>query len=217
MRIQRPPIKGVKTLDHASDEQIAGFLHTRLRQALARSTGGVAVAFPGGSTPFPIIEKLLEEDLEWSRIAVYPTDDRDVDEDHEASNTGKLRALLEPRGALVTPLAEGFDMPDFAIVWLGMGEDGHIASLFPNTRPNPNDPQAIRRITPDPLPEHAPYDRITLTIPALLASDEIVFVVRGKEKRRVFEEAVAGNNDLPIRTLLAARNAQEGGPVTVFF
>ena len=124
---------------------------------------------------------------------------------------------LEPHGALVTPLAEGFDMPRFALVWLGMGEDGHIASLFPNTKPDPKDPQAIRRITPDPLPENAPYDRITLTIPTLIDSDEILFVVRGKEKRKVFEAALAGYNDLPIRTLLAARNATEGGPVTCFF
>jgi len=217
MHISRPHITGVTTQNHASDAQVADFFHTRLRRALAKNTGGVAVAFPGGSTPFPIIEELVQRPLEWSRVAVYPTDDRDVEEDHEASNTGKLRALLEPHGALVTPLAEGFDMPDFAIVWLGMGEDGHVASLFPNTDPDANDPQAIRRITPDPLPPNAPYDRITLTIPALIACDDLVFVARGIRKREVFEGAVKGEHDLPVRRLLAARQAQTGGPVTCFF
>ncbi len=217
MHITRPRITNVTTHGHATDGQVADFFHTRLRRALSRSKGGIAVAFPGGSTPFPIIEELTTRPLEWNRVAVFPTDDRDVDEDHAASNTGKLRELLEPHGALVTPLAEGFDMPHFAIVWLGMGEDGHIASLFPNTDPSPKDAQAVRRITPDPLPPEAPYDRVTLTIPALIACEELAFVVRGTKKREVFEGAVKGSHDLPVRRLLAARQANSGGPVTCFF
>jgi len=85
-----------------------------------------------------------------------------------------------------------------------MGEDGHVASLFPNTDPRVHDAQAIRRLTPDPLPPEAPYDRVTLTLPALLASDQLLFVIRGEAKRRVFEDAVAGRTDLPVARLLAA-------------
>ncbi|MEO0870775.1 MAG: 6-phosphogluconolactonase [Pseudomonadota bacterium] len=217
MRINRPRIPNVTTHNHATDEQVAAFLHTRLRRALSRCNGGIAVAFPGGSTPGPILELLVQLPLEWSRIAVFPTDDRDVEEDHEASNTGKLRALLEPHGALITPIAEGFDTPHFALVWLGMGEDGHIASLFPSSDPASDDPQAVRRITPDPLPPEAPFDRITLTIPALLECDEIAFVVRGLKKREVFEGALSGAHDLPVRRFLAAREAGFGVPVTCFY
>ena len=133
-------------------------------------------------------------------------------EDHPASNTGKIRALLEPAGAEVVALTVMEAVPHFALAWLGMGGDGHIASLFPNTDPRADDPQRVRMLTPDPLPPEAPFDRITLTIPALLDSDELVFVIRGAEKRGLFEAAVRGENDLPVARLLAAARQ----PVTCF-
>jgi 6-phosphogluconolactonase len=85
-----------------------------------------------------------------------------------------------------------------------MGGDGHIASLFPNTDPRVDDPLPVRRLTPDPLPPEAPFDRLSLTIPALLASDELLFVIRGADKRAVFETAARGEGDLPVARLLGA-------------
>ena len=70
-----------------------------------------------------------------------------------------------------------------------MGTDGHIASLFPNTDPHADDPQPLRRITPDPLPPEAPFDRLSLTMPALLDSAALLFVIRGEAKRALFEAA----------------------------
>lgn len=150
--------------------------------------------------------------MAWNRIAVWPGDDRIVGEDHPASNVGRIRELLEPSGALIVPLREEVRVPHFALVWLGMGTDGHIASLFPNIDPRADDPLSVRRLTPDPLPAEAPFERITLTIPALLESDEFLFVIRGAEKRALFEQAVAGENDLPIARLLAATDR----PITCF-
>ena len=103
-------------------------------------------------------------------------------------------------------------VPHYALAWLGMGADGHIASLFPNTDPRVGDPQKIRMLTPDPLPPEAPFDRITLTIPALLDSGELLFVIRGAEKRALFEAAARGENDLPVARLLGAARQ----PVTCF-
>ena len=189
----------------ADDAAISAWIAQRLAAALAVSRDDVAVCLPGGSTPFPILAELVKHPLEWSRVVAYPGDDRCVPETHPASNTGKLRALLEPVGARVEALSQEIAPPRFALVWLGMGADGHIASLFPNTDPQPDDPQSVRRITPDPLPLEAPFDRITLTIPALLACDAMLFVIRGTDKRAVLDGALAGTHDLPIARLLAAR------------
>ena len=122
----------------------------------------------------------MQADLDWPRITVWPGDDRVVPEDHEASNTGKIRALFEPVGAQVATLTVMEQVPHFALVWLGMGADGHIASLFPNTDPQGDDSAPIRRLTPDPLPPEAPFDRVTLTMPSLLDSDALMFVIRGE-------------------------------------
>ena len=194
----------IEIIEHADDPAIAQWLHGRLAAALARSDAPVAITVPGGSTPFPILERLAEMPLEWRRVTVWPGDDREVPEDHPASNTGKIRALLEPVGAEVVALSVMEQVPHFALAWLGMGGDGHIASLFPNTDPRADDPLKMRMITPDPLPPEAPFNRITLTIPALLDSDELLFVIRGQEKRALFEAAVRGENDLPVARLLGA-------------
>jgi 6-phosphogluconolactonase len=201
----------VTIIDGADDAGIAGWVAERLSAAL-RSGGPVAMTVPGGSTPFPILELLADEPLDWRRVTVWPGDDRVVPEDHPASNAGRIRALLEPVGAEVVSLTIMEQVPHFALAWLGMGADGHVASLFPNTDPRADDPLAIRRLTPDPLPPEAPFDRVSLTIPALVASDTLMFVIRGGEKRALFEQAVAGGNDLPVARLLAAAT----GEVTCF-
>ncbi|MHA6332891.1 6-phosphogluconolactonase [Qipengyuania sp. CAU 1752] len=199
----------VEMINGADATAIADWLETHLSRALNASDGPVAITIPGGSTPFPILEQLVTRRLDWSRIAVWPNDDRIVPEDHEASNTGKMRRLFEPAGAEVVTLTIMEQVPSFALTWLGMGADGHIASLFPNTDPRADDAQPIRQITPDPLPANAPFDRVTLTMPSLLASDTILFTLGGSaEKREVFEQAVVGGNDLPVARLLASASQQ---------
>lgn len=200
-------------IENASDEVVAAYLIAALQASLAASDDAIAISVPGGSTPFPILALAkAAADVDWSRIAVWPGDDRIVPEDHAASNTGKIRALLEPAGAQIAVLEEGAVPPHFALVWLGMGADGHIASLFPNTNPQIDDAQAVRRLTPDPLPPEAPFDRITLTIPALLNADALMFVIRGGDKRELFDAATGGEHDLPIARLLGAALQ----PVTCF-
>ena len=200
----REAMDNVTLIDGQSASEIAQWIAGKLGSALAGSDGEIAISVPGGSTPFPIFEELVKAPLDWSRVAVWPGDDRIVPEDHAASNTGKIRAIFEPAGAQVVTLGEDASPPHFALCWMGMGGDGHIASLFPNTNPQVADPQVVRRLTPDPLPPEAPFDRITLTIPALLNSDALMFVIRGEEKLGVFKAAMAGEHDLPIARLLGA-------------
>ncbi|WP_369025951.1 6-phosphogluconolactonase [Qipengyuania sp. RANM35] len=194
----------VEIIESASDSAIADWLAVQIADALNAGDGPVTITVPGGSTPFPIMEALLDHDLDWTRLVVWPGDDRVVPEDHPASNTGKLRDLFEPAGAEVVTLSEMEAVPHFTLAWLGMGADGHIASLFPNTDPQVDEPQQVVRLTPDPLPPEAPFDRISLTIPSLLASDQLVFVIRGEEKRAVLDQAIGGQSDLPVARLLGA-------------
>lgn len=201
-----------RIFSNATDRQIADWLFNLLAAALAANDGLVAITVPGGSTPFPILAELAQRPLDWHRIAVWPGDDRIVPEDHPASNVGRIRALLEPAGAQVVALAEGAVPPHFVVAWLGMGGDGHIASLFPNTDPKADDPQALRCLTPDPLPPEAPFDRLSLTIPALLNADQVIFVIRGADKVALFEAAARGEHDLPVARLLKAAHQ----PVTCF-
>lgn len=191
-----------------SDEDVAAWLGGHLAKALRRAAGMVTITIPGGSTPFPILALMGAGALDWKRIAVWPGDERIVPENHPASNVGRIRAALEPLGATVVPLTETATPPHFALTWLGMGGDGHIASLFPNTGPQVDDPLAVRRLTPDPLPPEAPFDRLSLTIPALLDSDAVLFVIRGPAKAALFAEAARGDNDLPVARLLGAAQQQ---------
>lgn len=205
-------MESAEIIDGASDAQIAAWLETRLKAALAASNEAIAITLPGGSTPFPILAQLAGSNLDWQRIEIWPGDDRIVPEDHPASNLGRIRAALGPLGAAIHPLTETAHPPHFALAWLGMGNDGHIASLFPNTDPRIDEPARVRRLVPDPLPPEAPFARLSLTIPALLGSDALLFVIRGEEKRALFEAALRGEHDLPVARLLRAARQ----PVTCF-
>jgi 6-phosphogluconolactonase len=205
----------VHFIEDANAVAIAEWLERKLSAALAENGARCAIAVPGGSTPFPIFDVLVRRVLDFERLDVWPGDDRAVPEDHAASNTGKIRAAFEPVGARVHALTPDAQPPAFDLVWMGMGADGHIASLFPNTDPQADDRHLVRRLTPDPLPPEAPFDRITLTIPALLRSKELMFVMRGDDKRAVFDAALAGAHDLPIARLLKAAS-DRAIPITCF-
>ncbi|HEX2795245.1 MAG TPA: 6-phosphogluconolactonase [Croceicoccus sp.] len=196
----------------ATDAQIADWLAERLNHLLEQRPGTVAITVPGGSTPFPILAELATRELDWSRLEIWPGDDRCVPADHPASNYGRLAQALEGTGAKVVELTEDAAPPHFALAWLGMGADGHIASLFPNTDPQADDDRQVRRLTPDPLPPEAPFDRVTLTLPKLLSAEALLFVIRGAEKLAVFEAAAKGENDLPVARLLGRAR----GEVTCF-
>lgn len=205
-------LTGIAFHHDRSDAEIASWLEDRLRDELARRDGIVAITVPGGSTPFPILADLAKRDIDWSRLEIWPGDDRCVPPDHPASNYGRLVQAMAGCGANVVPLEEGSAPPHFALAWLGMGADGHIASLFPDTDPKVDDAVQVRRLTPDPLPPEAPFDRVTMTLPKFLSAEALTFVIRGADKLALFEAAAKGQNDLPIARLL--RHAR--GEVTCF-
>ncbi len=176
--------------------------------------GARSIAVPGGKTPVGIFALMAERDLPWRDVRITLTDDRIVPADHPASNFGLLSRTFAGKPVSLAPLAEGaWSGGRFDLVWLGMGADGHFASIFPGSDVLPSLPPAVVRTTPDPLPPEAPFDRLTLTLAALVDAREIMLVVRGREKREIIEQAIAGKSRLPIADLLAAAKV----PVTIFW
>lgn len=180
--------------------------------AVISQPGDHCLAVPGGTTPLPIFDLLSRRRLPWDRVSLMLTDDRIVPQDHPASNQGKLSAAFDTTAAAIITLTQDAPPPAFDLVWLGMGSDGHIASLFPNIDLSLAQAQVVRTL-PDPLPPEAPFERLSLNITALANAREIILVIRGDEKKHVLKEAIAGTHDLPISRLLGVARC----PITIFW
>jgi 6-phosphogluconolactonase len=205
-------------------EAVAGDIAYIIGQALA-ARGRATVAFPGGSTPLPALKKLAAMPIEWADVTIIPTDDRLVPVTDPLSNAGMLARLFLPKKARVVPLTAGESDPVLAgraaderladlefpldVAWLGVGEDGHTASIFPGPDFDAAiaGPKARRAIgvRPDPLPAEAPVPRVTLTGPTLATARVVTLVLSGKAKRRTVELAIkqGASSPLPIGRLLA--------------
>jgi 6-phosphogluconolactonase len=187
--------------------EISAFLEAGLSK-----TGEVSVALSGGSSPVALYEGLSAVDLDWARVHVTLIDDRLVPSDHFDSNQKLVRNTLlrgKARKARFTRLQDwqAGHFPDIAI--LGMGTDGHFASLFPAMM---NDESAFDLaadpavITPPPMGNPF-YARITMNLSMILAIPHRVLMVIGEEKKAVLSGALNGA-DLPITRLLAHNGTQ---------
>lgn len=205
-------------------EAVAGDIAFIVEQALD-ARGGCVLALAGGRTPFPAYRELVKKRLAWKDVVVVPGDDRLVPPTDPLSNVAGLAKLFLPVGARVVPLApDGKDYktagkaadarlqdlhwpPD--LVLLGMGGDGHTASIFPGPDYDEalNGPSARRAVgvMPDPLPPEAPVPRVTLTKSAIVSAKTLMIVITGQEKREVLEKALAGgaSSNFPIGRVLA--------------
>jgi 6-phosphogluconolactonase len=183
------------------------------------------IALPGGTTGPAVFPKLAAQKLPWKRVTVIPTDDRLVPMDSDLSNVREIARTFLPTGARVVPIAT--EIADYRLagnsadarlqelgwppdlVWLGVGEDGHTASIFagPDLQSALDAPKARRAIgvLPDPLPSEAPVPRVTLTRAAILSARTLLITVTGAEKRELLEQAIADgqSSKLPIGRVLA--------------
>jgi len=172
--------------------------------------GQALVAFPGGSTPKPILEKLAQANIRWKSVTIIPTDDRLVPVDSPLSNVAMIAKIFIPKGARVLPITS--DAADYRLagnaanarlgdlhwppdlVWLGMGVDGHTASIFPGPDMETalESSKEIRAVgvAPDPMPADAPVNRVTLTGAAIGAARTAILVINGAKKREVLEKAI---------------------------
>jgi len=187
--------------------------------------GSSLIALPGGSTGPAVFAKLAAQKLPWKNVTIIPTDDRLVPMDDERSNVRAIAKAFLPVGARVIPIAAEIadyrlagnsadarlqDMPwPPDLVWLGMGNDGHTASIFagPDLQDALDAPKARRAIgvMPDPLPAEAPVARVTLTRAAILSARTVTITITGDEKRALLEQAIADgqSSKLPIGRVLA--------------
>ncbi|MEO6360999.1 MAG: 6-phosphogluconolactonase, partial [Sphingomicrobium sp.] len=205
-------------------DAVAGDVGFIIESALdARDAALIAV--PGGSTPVPIFGRLTKRKFNWRKVTVVPTDDRLVAVDHELSNARLLARSFMPSGARVMPIAAVIEdyraagnaadarlqdlpwPPD--LVWLGMGKDGHTASIFagPDLQDALDAPKTRRAVgvMPDPMPPEAPVARVTLTRAAILSARTIIITITGQDKRDVLEQAIADGHSskVPIGRVLA--------------
>jgi 6-phosphogluconolactonase len=206
----------------AAAEHIASVLSRRLDQQKAAS-----LVVSGGTTPVDCFAALSETDLDWRRVGVLPSDDRWVPADHADSNEKLIRetllvgkaseAELLPFYAAAVTVDEQAALLDrdirfvpfpFACCLLGMGADGHFASLFPDA--DNLDEGLDLESTTLCLPVRtaaSPHARISLTLAALSRSDEIILLIFGDEKRAVYDRARDGDEQFPVTRLLRQKRA----------
>jgi 6-phosphogluconolactonase len=187
----------------------------------------------GGSTPVACFQKLATMPIEWARVHVLLSDERWISPDDADSNEKLVRdnLLHDAAGAaqLLPVYSEG-STPDarcvdltktlqtipqpFSCTLLGMGGDGHFASLFPDADTldagldldNPAGFVAVRTAA-------SPYVRISMSLSALCNSDVIILLIFGDDKRAVYRTALNGDSQLPVARLLR----QELAAVQVFW
>jgi len=201
----------------------AALLAELIGDALSETSAEQAsLVVSGGSTPGPCFDLLSAEPLDWSRVTVLPSDERWVAADHEDSNERliKSRLLQGPAqsGKVLPFFRDGIDAEQaplqiesdlaslaqpFSASLLGMGEDGHFASLFPDfdgldAALDPNGKAACVMVQT----AGSPHLRISLTLSALLNTEHTLLLIFGEAKRTVFEKAYAGGSGYPIEALL---------------
>jgi 6-phosphogluconolactonase len=171
------------------------------------------VSLAGGSTPRPLFQRLAETPYPWDEVDVFFGDERcvpadDPDSDFKMAND----ALLSKVPARVHPMVGcdpdayerelravfGDGLPRFDLMLLGVGPDGHTASLFPG------DPALDVTDRPVVLVDHPDHRRMTLTLPVLSASKVAVFLISGQDKRAVLAKMLAGA-DIPAARVRAGR------------
>lgn len=202
---------------------VAGDVGFLIEQAL-EARGDAVVAFPGGTTPVGSFARLAKARLGWKNVTIIPTDERLVPMTDPLSNVRLLAAQFLPVGARVVPLAGAKVMePEGAarvandmlanlhwpldLVWLGVGADGHTASIFPGPEYEAalTSPQRVVGVRPDPLPAEAPVPRLSLSKSAILAARAITITVTGTPKRKLLEQALAegASSPHPVGRVLA--------------
>ncbi len=193
-------------------QKSVSFLTKAVTDAIA-ARGYCILGLSGGSTPKPVYEALGKEKIDWSKVWIFLIDDRYIRADDPNSNQFLLRSTLLknaaiPESQIIFPdtslplpqcislydqhLKSLFQKGSPDIVTLGMGDDGHIASLFPPLTAEASGPSFVIHTTTD---KFSVKDRISVTFPALAKALQSVFLLKGDTKKHVWEEMMGSKDD----------------------
>ena len=198
-------------------------LLTRAASEAIDARGFAIIGLSGGSTPKPIYEAFGKENIDWSKVWLFLVDDRYIRADDPDSNQFLLRSTLLRNAAIPDsqlifpdtslPLDECVALyeqhiasllqkgsPD--IITLGMGDDGHIASLFPPLMEQSFGEETVIHTTTE---KFAVKDRISVTMRVLTRARQSVFFLKGPAKKKVMDEMIASGDDerrWPAKALL---------------
>lgn len=212
--------------EEASPDLLANTLADSVAASLAaaiEARGEACLVVSGGSTPLGFFQRLAGKSLDWSRVSVTLADERWLDPGHEDSNERMVRNTLltgaasaarflsltgegaHPSDALELISARLSPLKTFDVVVLGMGGDGHTASLFPGAEALTRGldlASGLQLVAVDP--PVAPYARISMTLPRLLDSRRLILHITGAAKKTVLETALAEGDprSLPIAAFL---------------
>jgi len=227
-------------LEFRSSAMLVEALATRIGDLLqagvqGNSDGRASLLVSGGSTPIPLFHRLAEMELPWQQVTIALVDERWVEPTSPDSNEHLVRThLLQQQAAAArfipmkthdATAAQGEEncaaalltIPrPFDCLILGMGNDGHTASLFPGAD---NLAAATdlhsRKNCMAMQPVTAPHQRMTLTLPAILHSRQLFLHLQGEEKKKVLARAMEAGDPrkMPIRYLLQ----QETTPLAIYW
>ncbi len=194
-------------------EQAAVFVADRTREAVA-ARGRLTFAVSGGRTPWAMFAKLAGEDVPWEQVEIFQVDERIAPDGDPDRNLTHLRQSLRGAPARVVPMPVGDPDLDAAadsyaaalparldLVHLGLGPDGHTASLIPG------DP--VLDVTDRLVAVTGVYQghrRMTLTYPALARADQLLWLVTGADKKEPLARLLAGDRSIPAGRVEAARS-----------
>jgi len=199
------------------------------------ASGQASLAVSGGSTPVELFEQLSGIDIGWQNVVITLVDERWVEPTENDSNEHLVRNyLLKNRAAVATfigmknsALTAGDGETEcelhlqkvprpFDVLILGMGRDGHTASLFPGAKKlSLTTDMDSTKTCMGIAPLTAPHERMTLTLPAILDSRQIFLHITGEDKKKVLEKATTEGQieEMPIRLVLR----QKSTPLSIYW
>ena len=198
-------------MNNSSSDKLSKSIAKTLNESIELS-GKASLVVCGGNSPLPIYQKLSLADLDWNKVSIYLGDDRLLLSDHIDSNENLLRKNLlinNAKSAKFHPLVQPrIDIKNiilpFDIVLLGLGLDGHFASLFPEQvkLSSAFSIDAEPNFVCSDIPLGSPsYKRISMNLALLLNTKRCILLVTNSDKRLVVEKA-STNNKMPLYFLI---------------